>query len=112
MILGQLRKAIRESKANVTVRVFGMDLVVQKTPLLSALGEAFDNKKSAETGLVLAPDGRLTGAVLAPDGRLIQEDGSPSDTIGPPDSEPEQVDLEDYIEGLGDNEADDLDDLC
>lgn len=57
MKLGQLRAAIRAEK-NVSVSVFGMQVLVQKGSLLDALGKAFPEGKGQETDMELV-DGVL-----------------------------------------------------
>lgn len=62
MQLGKLRAAIRkESTVKVRIEGLGIEVAVQKTDLLKALGERFDGQ-TVETGMVL-----LDGCVISAD---------------------------------------------
>lgn len=55
MKLSKLRSAIRTTSGNPSIYVRCatgvLNLTLQKTPLLAALGDAFDNDQTTETGL-------------------------------------------------------------
>lgn len=57
MKLGELRGIIRKTKGNPSIKITmgnatsAMTLPLQKVPLLDALGEAFNNAGTAETGI-------------------------------------------------------------
>lgn len=62
MKLGPLRSAIRAADTvKVSFNLGGKPIraAFQKGPLLQGLGDAFDNNRSAETGLELNPEGYL-----------------------------------------------------
>jgi len=60
MKLSDLRSIIRSTKGNPAVQVTlagkRMTLPLQKTPLLAALGDAFDNQRTVETGMAFDED--------------------------------------------------------
>ena len=86
MKLGPLRAAIR-SADSAAVDVFGMQVLVQKTALLKALGEKFPEGKGQETGL----------AVDQGDGVIVLVADEPEDVdligTGAPGAAPEDDDL-------------------
>ena len=62
MKLGPLRSAIRAAdtvRVNFTLGGKVINAAFQKGPLLQGLGDAFNNERSAETGLELTPEGYL-----------------------------------------------------
>lgn len=93
MKLGALRAAIRAEK-NVSVNVFGIDVLVQKTQLLAALGEHFTGGKAQETGLVLTD-----GILGAEDGQDESESAGDWDAAlaTPPLSAPAPDPLDDLL---------------
>lgn len=109
MKLGELRSAIRARKSHVTITFDGMVVSVQKTSLLSALGEKFDSK-GAETGLELTDAGHLVSTQAAFEREAVRSVSDPSPPYLADDlDEPQQLDIEDAIEAKA--AAFDYDDL-
>lgn len=100
MKLSELRALIRKTSGNPTASVnlgngVPMTITMQKTPLLAALGEAFDDQRTAETGLSFDPD---TGTLSACDvvGSAATPDGDWEDEgHGTPPERNDLADLED-----------------
>lgn len=69
MKLSELRAAIRKTKGNPAIRTQltaggpFMTLPLQKTPLLEALGAAYNDERSAETGLTFNETNGLISSV-------------------------------------------------
>lgn len=89
MKLGPLRAAIR-SADSAAVDIFGMQVLVQKTALLKALGEKFPEGKGQETGLAVGHENGVT--VLVAGDRAGSEDVDLIGT-GAPGAAPEDDDL-------------------
>ena len=67
MRLSEIRALIRKTSGNPTARIdlgngVPMTITMQKTPLLAALGEAFKNERTAETGLTFDADTSVLSA--------------------------------------------------
>lgn len=87
MQLGKLRAAIRkESTVKVRIEGLGIEVAVQKTDLLKALGERFDGQ-TVETGMVMR------------DGCVISENSFkfPRSPQAPAEAATGQLDIEDAI---------------
>lgn len=82
MKLADLRSAIRTTKGNpsVSVELAGTTMVLplQKTPLLAALGEAFNDARTAETGMTFDVDTGLLSAEGAAAASFDLEDDAPA----------------------------------